>query len=103
MDHSVKLDRLPSDLEFPPELTNRIRYDSQRRLIVFHGPMSKATYDKLWKVHDDGEYRRAIEKLFCQATYALETAKGRSWIGPWLAVGAILLLAIAAIVIWYIS
>ena len=79
MDHYVKLDRLPPDLEFPSELTNRIRYDSQRKAIVFHGPMNKATYDTLLKLSENGEYRRAIEKLFCQATYAVETSNRGRW------------------------
>lgn len=103
MDHSVNLDPLPQGLEFPPELRNRIRYDSQRKAIVFHGFMSKATYDRLLKLHDNGEYRRAIENLFSQATYDLETSKRGRWTSLFVPVGVVLLVAIAAILIWWVT
>jgi hypothetical protein len=64
MDHSVRLDRLPDGLAFPPELGDRIRHDSARGTLSFRGFMSKADFDRLSRLHDDWGYRRSLEELF---------------------------------------
>ena len=66
MDHFVTVDRLPSGLQFPPDLSDRIRYDAERRRLSFHGFMSKAEFDRLCSLSDDWSYRRPLEDLFRQ-------------------------------------
>jgi hypothetical protein len=72
MDHFVRLDRLPADLEFPEELQGKISYDSNRRALVHHGPMSKREFDMLSPLHTDSGYCRALEELFRVATWDAE-------------------------------
>ena len=72
MDHFVHLDGLPDNLEFPGELNEKINYDSERRGLVYRGPMSKREYDMLCPLHADSDYRRAIEELFRVATWDAE-------------------------------
>ncbi|MCA9124156.1 MAG: hypothetical protein H6822_02220 [Planctomycetaceae bacterium] len=72
MDHFVRLDRLPADLEFPEVLQGKISYDSDRRSLVHHGPMSKQEFDILFALHTDSAYCRALEELFRVATWDAE-------------------------------
>jgi len=72
MDHFVRLDRFPDDLEFPRNLQEKIDYDAARRVLVHHGPMSKREFDILFRLHADSDYRRAIEELFRMATWDAE-------------------------------
>jgi hypothetical protein len=55
---------LPAGLTFPPDLSDRIRYDGERRRLVFQGVMSKAEFDRLSALSDDWGYRRPLEELF---------------------------------------
>ena len=68
MEHFVSMDKLPDGLQFPPELSGRIHFDSDRHRLVFRGFMSKADFDRLCKLHDDWGYRRPLEDLFRQCT-----------------------------------
>ena len=73
MDHSVRVDQLPDDVIFPPELADRVRYDRDRRTLSFRGFMSKAEFDRLSRLHDDWGYRRSLEELFRLCTLEPET------------------------------
>jgi hypothetical protein len=64
MEHSVKIERLPDRVTFPPEFGDRIHYDASSRRLVFRGFMSKAEFDRLCQVSDDWAYRRPLEDLF---------------------------------------
>jgi hypothetical protein len=72
MERFVKLDRLPEGLMFPPQFTDRIRYDDQAGHLCFLGFMSKADFDKLYLLSDDWTYRRSLEELFRRCTLAEE-------------------------------
>jgi hypothetical protein len=64
MDHSVRVEQLPDGIVFPPEMADRVRYDSSTRTLSFRGFMSKAEFDRLSRLHDDWGYRRSLEELF---------------------------------------
>ncbi|WP_435007627.1 hypothetical protein P12x_004893 [Tundrisphaera lichenicola] len=71
MDHHVELVRLPDGLTFPPELSDRIGHDADRKRLWFRGFMCKAEFDRLNRLSDDWGYKRALEDLFRVCT--LET------------------------------
>jgi hypothetical protein len=69
MIRAVAVDRLPEGLSFPGDLQRRIHYDARQHRLAFEGFMSKATFDRLYRLTDDREYRRALEELFQVCTY----------------------------------
>ncbi|MCA9124511.1 MAG: hypothetical protein H6822_02085 [Planctomycetaceae bacterium] len=77
MDHFVTLAKLPEGLEFPENLRDRIRYDSENKRLVYHGFMVKSHYDRLIGLSRDAEYPHAIEQLFVLATNGHATASNR--------------------------
>lgn len=77
MEHSVRLERLPTKLVFPAELADRIHYEAAQKRLVFRGVMDRIDYDRLVGISDDVSYLNAIQQLYCQATYP-PPAK-RSW------------------------
>ncbi len=100
MEHAVKLSAFPADLRFPPDLSEKIRYDESTRRLVFQGPMWKAQYDRLVALHDDVEYHRALEQLFRISTEPVEPAPR-----PMRVVVAMLLGAAALMLVlwWYVG
>jgi hypothetical protein len=64
LDHFVRLDRLPEDLNLPPQFQNRLEFDSQAHKLVFHGYMSKAEFDQISSLTKDWRFRRTLEDLF---------------------------------------
>jgi hypothetical protein len=68
VEHFVTMASLPPGLEFPPELSDRIRYDAAKRRLVYRGFMSKVDFDRLCRLSDDWGYRRPLEDLFRQCT-----------------------------------
>jgi hypothetical protein len=80
MEHFVRLDQLPADVKFPPELSDRIRYDSKQRRLVFQGFMSKADFDRLIGIHSDWAVRRALEELFRLCTPEKPAPRRASWL-----------------------
>jgi hypothetical protein len=79
MIRSVRLERLPSELEFPEELRAKISFDGARQQLQFNGFMSKTDFDKLVRLHNDLAYQRALERLFQTCTFspAAEGAKSK--------------------------
>jgi hypothetical protein len=75
----VSLQRLPGDLQFPPELGQRIQYDESQHQLRFDGYMSKTDFDKLVCLTNDLEYQRALERLFqvCIFEDGLQDARSR--------------------------
>jgi hypothetical protein len=65
----VFLERLPDGLRFPGDLDRKMDYDPQRRRLSFDGFMSKATFDRLYRLAEDRDYRHALEELFQQCTF----------------------------------
>ena len=69
MIRAVSVDRLPEGLSFPGDLQRKIHYDPSQRRLAFEGFMSKATFDRLYRLAEDREYRRALEELFQACTF----------------------------------
>jgi hypothetical protein len=100
-EHAVKLDSLPSNFEFPPEIANRIRFDPATRQLMFRGFMYKADYDRLMRLKGNVDYRRAIEHLFQVSTEGETT--GSRWFGGLLAVLVAACLMLAGAVWWQLA
>jgi hypothetical protein len=64
VEHFVRMASLPPGLVFPPDLSDRIRYDAGSQRLIHRGFMSKADFDRLCRLSDDWGYRRALEDLF---------------------------------------
>ncbi len=62
--NSEPLNELPREIQFPEELAERIRYDAQRKLLIFRGAMTEEERDRLLSLSEDTAYREAIKKLF---------------------------------------
>jgi hypothetical protein len=69
MPRSVRLDRLPTGLHFPVELSTKISFDAARQRLQFEGFMSKTDFDKLVRLHNDLAYQRALQELFQTCTF----------------------------------
>lgn len=69
MDHFVILDRLPEGLEFPADLSDRIRFDPATRRLWYRGYMSKSEFDRISSLTRDWGFRRKLEELFQACVY----------------------------------
>jgi len=69
MIREVPVENLPDGLSFPSDLAGRVQYDASRHKLAFDGFMSKATFDRLYRLAEDREYRRALEELFQLCTF----------------------------------
>jgi hypothetical protein len=105
MIHSVRLDRLPDGLPFPPELMSRISYSAERRELQFDGFMSKTDFDKLVRLNNDLGYQRALERLFQVCTFPVAKTTQSSHRKPYLLTGlaamALALTVIVAAAMWW--
>jgi hypothetical protein len=86
-EQSVFLDNLPSGLVFPNELASRIRYDAGGRRLFYRGFMSKANFDMLHGLSDDGGYQVAIERLFELSVPGNHGGRVRGGVSRWLLAG----------------
>jgi hypothetical protein len=73
----VKVEHLPKELSFPEDLQPKVHYDDQGKQLIFEGFMSKATFDRLYRLAEDREYRRALEELFQVCTFDDAAQTGR--------------------------
>lgn len=64
MEHSAPLRQLPPGFEFPEKFKDRMRYDAERKQLVFSGFMCKSNYDELVRLSSSAEYQVAVERLF---------------------------------------
>ena len=60
----VRLAQLPSGIEFPTELKDRVFYDSAGKRLVFRGHMSRAIREKLIRLDSDVLYHQAVFRLY---------------------------------------
>jgi hypothetical protein len=100
----VKVKSLPSGIRFPEDLQPKLRYDDQGKQLIFDGFMSKSTFDRLYRLTEDREYRRALEQLFQVCTFDDADTSGRFVSGKTLcliALGASG--AIVALLTWLLS
>lgn len=63
-EYSEKLEKLPSGLNFPDSLKHKIYYDTENKLLIFTGVMSKDEKEELLNLSKEVSYRKAIEALF---------------------------------------
>ena len=100
MDRFVKLESLPPGLKFPADLADRISFDAEKHRLTHRGFMSKADFDRLYRLHPDWTYRRALEELFRLCT--LEDSQGPFHLSRWLAALTGVGVATAALVFWLV-
>ncbi len=75
----VSLERLPEGFQLPEDLGRKLAYDPQRRRLSFKGFMSKATFDRLYRLAEDRAYRHALEQLFQICTFEESRGSVRPW------------------------
>ncbi len=64
---SVRLTRLPSDVEFPDTIRSKIYYDATGLKLVFSGRMNRRERDILTALSSKKQYRNAIKDLFLKS------------------------------------
>lgn len=67
----LKLEYLPSEVEFQQPVRDKIRYDVDRGVLAFEGPMSRGERLQLLKLSSDDLYKKAIEELFHQSQWCI--------------------------------
>jgi hypothetical protein len=95
---SARLDRLPAGLSLPEGLPEPIRFDPQRKRLVYRGFMSSASYRYLHGLSADPTWLEALDAIFHTSADALP-APGRGRLWSWLLVTAGL--AAAGGAVWY--
>ena len=95
---SVRLDRLPPNLNFPESFPEPITYDSGRKLLKYRGLMFSGSYAYLRKLSTDPVYLAALDQLF------IGTATTVSHSGRWfLMVAAVAAVALAVFGVWWMQ
>lgn len=97
MIHYARLSNLPADLQFPADLQERIWCYEVERKLAFKGFMSKATFDRLELLHEDYQYRRALQDLFRIAVPETHPPRSRRWGQLLFAAGLVLVLMAGAV------
>lgn len=60
----IQLEALPSEVRFPIELIDKVRYENSAKLLFFRGIMSKKEKDILYDLSENPIYKKAIDKLY---------------------------------------
>lgn len=97
---AAPLERLPERLEFPDGLRDRIWYDSDRRQLVFRGPMSTADYYFLRMCSSDSEYVQALAELHEKCGFEVQCRRRIVPMWLWALVAVSFLLAGSVWVRW---
>lgn len=93
--HSVPLNHLPLNVQFPTHLLGKVSFDPLAKQLRFQGFMSKGDFDRLSSLSNDLEYLRALEQLFQLCEYAPEnSASPLPWLKIGLGVSIMLMLAV---------
>ncbi len=101
-DHFVNLARLPEDLTFPPEDSDRIDYDGNTKRLIYRGPMCRQAYERLRQAHENIQYQQAIDDLFRVATFEVaDDNQHKSPVMTYVCLGFIGI-TVAAIAIWWL-
>lgn len=80
----ARLEQLPASCHFPRCCRDKIRFDAERKQLVFSGHMSLYEYQALIAVSDDVEYTLAIDWLFRNCDREDRAESGlRSVMRPW--------------------
>jgi hypothetical protein len=95
---STRLDRLPANLTFPDGFPEPIRFDPQRKRLVYRGFMTSISYGFLHSQSHDIAYLTAVDVLFQESAYVHGDARPRRRAWWWLLAAACLIGT--AIAIW---
>jgi hypothetical protein len=95
-ENSVFLKNLPEGLRFPDDLASRIRYDQGERRLFFRGFMSKAQFDLLHGLSNDGSYQLAIERLFELCVPGHDRSSTLAGFGRWIRLGFVFFAGLGA-------
>ncbi|MDW8467081.1 MAG: substrate-binding domain-containing protein [Chloroherpetonaceae bacterium] len=80
-EYDVKLAALPSGVEIPKELQEKVRYDAAKQSLIVKDHITAAEKEMLLKLSDDKIYRRAVQALY-EANQPDETPqKGEMLVG----------------------
>ncbi|HHT9119152.1 MAG TPA: ABC transporter substrate-binding protein [Candidatus Hypogeohydataceae bacterium YC41] len=61
---SEKLEKLPEGIQFPDSLKDKMRYDAEKKLLIFKGVMKEKERIDLLKLSQEHPYQDAVEGLF---------------------------------------
>ncbi len=61
---SKKLEKLPEGIQFPDLLKDKVRYDAEKKLLVFKGVMKEEERKELLNLSPDSSYQEVVKKLF---------------------------------------
>ncbi|HHT9139661.1 MAG TPA: hypothetical protein ACFYEA_04080 [Candidatus Tripitaka californicus] len=75
----LSLEYLPSEVEFPQPVGDKIRYDADNGTLAFKGPMSREERSQLLRLSSDDLYKKAIEEIFRQSQYITSY----NYLGSW--------------------
>jgi len=81
---SASLEKLPAGLAFPENFPEPIRFDPERKRLVYRGFMPSASYRFLHALNCDGNYLEALDQLFEDSASVMESNKGLARLWPWL-------------------
>jgi hypothetical protein len=93
---AASLSQLPTGLTFTESFPEPIRYDVDRKLLIYRGFMDHASFEYLLQLSKDAAYGVALGHLYAQS--ASPPISARRW--PWFLAAAVLLLAAAAFAVW---
>jgi hypothetical protein len=100
MEYSVELEKLPPSVTFPERLRERVRFDADKRRLIFQGFMTKCTYDELSALTDDLAYHRALEELFVLTSAEMSGGTPRRSVSAAALVAAVGTLALLGGMVW---
>ncbi len=60
----VSLEKLPEGIQFPEEISDKIEYDAQNKVLRFKGTMTDSERDQLLKLSDDPAWQKAVKLLY---------------------------------------
>ena len=76
---SIRLETLPSDLYFPEDFPEPIRYDPVRKLLLYRGFMSYGSFHYLRQLCCDCGYARALDILFTSSSHPSNSRRLSGW------------------------
>ncbi len=80
-EYGVKLPALPSGVQIPANLQNKLRYDASSQSLLLKDHLTATEKEELLKLSEDKTYRRAIQGLFEYNQPEETTQKGEMAIG----------------------